>query len=534
MKKDKRTNHYTRFFIATLLMISIGMTNSCADLDPDLTEFNVPPESFANLSELETSVFGLYGLVRTAAVFTTFYSPSWAGDDITTHSGLNKGDFREFDQRNVSATNARLLNNWRGMYNIINNTNIILSRVDALQGFDTVDQDELSRLLGEVYFLRGMAYYHLARTHEKLPLALSRLPEANVSASSRLEVFMQIEEDLLEAESRLPMINAALASAGISGATRVNKGSARALLARFYLDWAGFPLNDSSKYVLAAEMAKKVIDDSSAHGFDLVENFQDLWKLENRFNTESLFTIAYNSSARIRNLKFNRVGYPGEAPFRGWDETYGEIKFFEDFPEGARKEATYRMDIDWKNLTLQKSPILAKITGPAGDLPMTGAWHFTERNDFYMRYAEILLTYAEASGRSGNITTDSWEALNMVRRRAAGLPFNTPVTSPVPQLDLEGNEIPGLTYVDITTGDLAELAFTERKWEFTGEYLRWNDLVRMQRVEQALSNRTPSTSTTSDGTLLQEVNTISGSLSTDNYFSPLPQVIVDENPNLLN
>ncbi len=534
MKKDKKNKIFMRLIFGIVIFVTIGTVNSCAELDPDLTEFSVPPESFASLEELRTSVFGLYGLVRTAAVFTTFYAPSWAGDDITTHSGLNKGDFREFDQRNVNATNARLLNNWRGMYNVINNTNIILSRVDALLGFDTVDQDELSRLLGEIYFLRGMAYYHLSRTHEKLPLALSRLPEANVTTSSRLDVFMQIESDLLEAELRLPMINADITAVGVEGASRVNKGSARALLARFYLDWAGFPLNDTSKYSAAAEMAKKVMDESGAHGFGLLENFQDLWKLENRFNKESLFTIAYNSSARIRNLKFNRVGYPGEAPFRGWDETYGEIKFFEDFPEGARKEATYRMDIDWKNLSLQRSPILAKITGPPGDLPMTGAWHFTERNDFYMRYAEILLTYAEASGRSGNITTDAWEALNMVRRRAAGLPYNTPVTSTVPQLDLEGNEIPGLFYVDITSGDLAELAFTERKWEFAGEYLRWNDLVRTQRVEQALNNRTPATSMSNDGTLLQEINLIEGSLGIDNYFSPLPQVIVDENPNLIN
>ena len=43
-------------------------------------------------------------------------------------------------------------------------------------------------------------------------------------------------------------------------------------------------------------------------------------------------------------------------------------------------------------------------------------------------------------------------------------------------------------------GDLAELAYTERKWEFAGEYMRWNDLLRMERVQEALSNRNPQVS----------------------------------------
>lgn len=533
MKRLKKYNYTLRLAKAFAFLAMFNFLNSCVDLDPDLTEFNVPPESFADLPELETSVYGLYGLLRQAAAFTTFYAPTWAGDDITTHSGLNKGDFREFDQRNVNPSNSRLLSNWQNLYRIINNANVALSRTDALLGFDSVDQEKVEQLIGEIYFLRGLSYLHLIRTHEKLPLALSKLPESDISLSSRLEVFTQIEADLMEAELRLPMINSTLSSDGVAGAARANKGSARALLARLYMDWAGFPLNDTSKYEAAAIMAKKVMDQSTAHGFGLVSKFADLWKIENRFNKESLFTIAYDQSARIRNLKFNRVGYPGELPYRGWDETFAEIKFFEDFPEGARKDATYRFDIDWKNLTGQKSPIWAKITGPEGDLPNTGAFHFTERNDFYMRYAEILLIFAEASARSGNDNTEAWEALNKVRRRAAGLSFDSAINSPVPQLDGQGNEIPGSSYVDLTSGDLAELAFVERKWEFAGEYLRWNDLVRLERVDNVLSDRDPRVSMSSNNTLLQEINPILGSLGTDNYFSPVPQVIVDQNPNLL-
>ncbi|WP_282080362.1 RagB/SusD family nutrient uptake outer membrane protein [Aquimarina algiphila] len=533
MKLDKTTTRvFIRIFCGLALLSILNVFNACSDLDPDPLEFNLPPESFGSIADLEKGVFGLYGLLRTSAVFNTFYAPAWGGDDITTFTGGNKQDFREFDQRSVSSSNARLLGNWNNLNTIINNSNIVLSRAEGLSLFD-LDQDKIDELLGEVYFLRGLAFYHLARTHEKMPVSLTRLPDPNIENSTRQEVFLQIEEDLMEAESRLPAINESLATAEVRGAARANKGSARALLSRLYLDWAGFPLKDVSKYSKAAETAKRVIDEKGSHGFDLVNRFQSLWEIANRFNNESVFTIAFDQSAGIRNFKYNRVGYPGEAPFAGWDETFAEIRFFEDFPEGSRKEATFRTDIDWENLSNQQSPVFAKITGPIGDLPMEGQWHITERNDFYMRYAEVLLIYAEASARSGNTSAEAWEALNKIRRRAAGLPFSTPVTSPVPQLDKDGVEIPGLTYVDVTTGDLAELAFTERKWEFAGEFLRWNDLVRMERVEQALSNRNPQISMDAGGNLLTVPNPINGSLGLDNYFSPLPQAIVDENPNLL-
>jgi len=139
----------------------------------------------------------------------------------------------------------------------------------------------------------------------------------------------------------------------------------------------------------------------------------------------------------------------------------------------------------------------------------------TNRNDFVMRYAEVLLIYAEASGRSGNETPAAWEALNQIKRRAEGLPFVTPSAKDYP-----------------STGNIADLAYTERKWELAGEYLRWNDLVRMEKVAEAMTNRTKVTSKNSAGVVLKESNDIVGSTGTDNYFAPIPQNEVALNPNL--
>ncbi len=492
------------------LVFAMALTFSgCANLDEDPSVRQLAPGAYTQMEELELGVTGIYGRLRNASQWSTFFVHGWAGDDITTHRVSNKADFREFDQRVVSANNGRIASNWRDVYAMVRAANSVIESSAELEFSGAEDQAKRDRLVGETYFLRGVMFFHLARMHGRIPLPLASIPDFDIGLATQEEVYQQIESDLLRAEALLPTIYPNVAA----GAPRPNSGSARAFLARLYLDWAGFPAKDASKYANAASSAKQVIDNASSHGFGLVDDLEDLWALSNRFNNESLWTIAYNRANGLNNRKFGKLGNPSD--LAGWQETFAEIRFFEDFPEGPRKEATYRTEHDWENFSDQPTPVFKKITGPAGDIPL--ADFNTDRNDFVMRYAELLLIYAEASGRSGNVTPAAWEALNKIRRRAAGLPYASPDGS-----------------VDVTSGDIAELAFTERKWELAGEWLRWNDLVRMERVQEALSNRDPQTSFNSSGQLLSVQNPILGSLGTDNYFAPIPQNEVDLNPNLAN
>jgi len=524
MKKVRIFNwSKSSFFIGATIAIAL-IFSGCADLEEDPGIANLAPGSYSNQVELELGVTGMYSQLRNASQWSTFFVAGWGGDDITTHKVSNKADFREFDQRSVSSENARTVGNWRDIYRMVRAANSVL---ESAEGLELPDQDAQNRLLGEVYFLRGAMFFHLTRVHSRIPLPLTAEPELDISLSSQAEVYAQIESDLMQAESLLPAIYPGVQP----GAPRPNSGSASAMLARLYLDWAGFPENDNSKYAIAATKAKQVIDNSASHGFALADNLESLWTLDNRFNSEGVWTIPYNTDNNLHNRKYGKLGNPSD--LAGWQETFAEIRFFEDFPEGARKEATYRTEHDWENFTDQTNPVFKKIVGPDGDIPLSA--FNTNRNDLYIRYAEVLLIFAEASGRTGNATPDAWEALNQIRRRAAGLPFGTPVMASTAQLDAMGNpDANGLMYVDITSGDLAELTFTERKWELAGEWIRWNDLVRMQRVEAALSQRDPQSSMNAAGDMLQVSNPIIGSLGTDNYFAPIPANEIVLNPNLGN
>jgi hypothetical protein len=166
---------------------------------------------------------------------------------------------------------------------------------------------------------------------------------------------------------------------------------------------------------------------------------------------------------------------------------YPELQFFYDFPEGPRKDYTFHTDIP------QRGVVAGKIV----DLnPPTKPWQESQRKhpmykkhtisenlnvgnrtaDFrafeVIRYAEVLLIYAEAQARIGE-TTESIEALNQVKRRAMGLPYLDPA--------------PG---VDVATATWQEV-LDEKGWELAGEDTRWYDLIRSETLEEVTLRRDP-------------------------------------------
>ena len=524
--------HLTILAVVALAVTFIGCEQFDLDEDPAGSQLQVV--TYSSMPQLELGVTGIYGKLNKAAWMSTFYVNGWSGDDITTHVASNKADFREYDQRFITPENSRTQTNWNGVYEMIRAANTVLNSIEGVTLSDP-DPSKQERLVGETYFLRAIMFNHLMRIHGRIPLVLEVDPFQQPGLATQLEVFEQIESDLLQAESRLPE------KSQYVGSTTPSKGTARAFLARLYMDWAGFPLKDNSKYAAAAGMAKQVIDNAGAHGFGLEPDLAKLWSLDGRFTQEGVFTIAYsNSAGNLTNRKMGKLGLPSDPGLNGWQETFAEIRFFEDMPEGVRKDATYfaelpvadngAIDVDnptkmlrWEEFKDQQNPIFRKIVGELAD----GDWSQfqTLRSDLYMRYAEVLLIYAEASGEAGSAGADAWEALNKVHRRAQGLPIDTPDAS------------------DLTSGDgaIQDLAFTERKWEFAGEFIRWNDLVRKEKVQEALGDRDPRVSigTAYDengvGTpkpLTTAQNPILGSLGTDNYYAPIPQQEIEQNPNL--
>jgi hypothetical protein len=300
------------------------------------------------------------------------------------------------------------------------------------------------------------------------------LPTGKEQRATVLENYKQIESDLLIAEKTLP-------APGSQGVGRASAGFAKTILADLYLTWAGWPVKDASKYALAAAKSKEVIDYNK---YSLLPIAQ-LWTLDGGKSAETIFSFIFPSDKSI-------LGTYGQAfTFHqglGTSDIFPELRFFNDFPAGPRKDYTFLLDIPsravsggvivsknppttpWQTSDRQH-PMYRKYVF-ATDLTASSSQPVTLRAVDVYRYAEILLIYAEAQARIGQ-NASSIEALNQVKRRAAGLPFNVPNAS-----------------VDVVSATPNEIV-DEKGWEFAGENKRWYDLVRTERAAEMTAKRSP-------------------------------------------
>lgn len=477
-----------------IILLSAFTITSCSDfLEEDLSA-QITSESGAlnNEKGLTAALAGTYkpltytwnsglGNASTQAVLM-------GGDDLTTHKASNKADFREFDQFKVSQQNGRLPFIWSGAYKSIQGANNIIANYEQAVG----DEEVIRQIAGEAFFLRAYNYFWIVRLWGEAPIVLNshifNEEILSVENNSVAEIYEQIIADLEIAEEMLSDTKPAPG--------RVNKGTAKAVLAEVYLNMAGWPLNDESMYAMAASKAKEVIDNQDTYGFALVENFEDLWIAENNGNGEEVFALNFWAGAWYNgNAVYGSPARPSDQG--GWDDYFSEINFFNEFPEGHRKEVTFMTELEdgtpWQDFSTGR-PYYKKLQGPENNwlnaisLPLE-------------RLAELYLIYAEAQVMATGDPADpsALDAVNKIVRRAHGLPIHTPDAS-----------------VDWTTATQEEI-IQEKAWEFAGEYSRWFDLVRLQMVEDVIEKKHPDD--------LQPLGPI-------NYYAPLPARETLANPNL--
>ena len=263
----------------------------------------------------------------------------------------------------------------------------------------------------------------------------------------------------------------------------------------------GWPVKDNSKYELAAKVSKEVID----LGYHQLLNINELWKKESQNSSEALFSVQYSETENLLNVWPTAfTTHKG----RGFSDVFAEIKFFEDFPAGPRKDATFRTDIPQRGVSsdtgkmIDKNPATIPWENSQRKHPLYEKFLKSEVYDFnrprsyraieIIRYAEVLLIYAEAQTRAGQ-NAAAIEALNQVKRRAAGLAFQSIA--------------PG---VDVSSASIDEI-IAEKGWELAGEGKRWFDLVRTEKVAEVAMNRSD-----------KEQNKITNIPTSKHFIVPIP------------
>ncbi|PTS96405.1 RagB/SusD family nutrient uptake outer membrane protein [Pedobacter sp. HMWF019] len=468
---------YLVIISAILLVSVISCKKGFLEEDP---KGSILPQTFYKSSEdLNQATLGIAMIFNGAWNQTGGLATTYGSDDVTVFRGGNKLGFSDFDSFQANSSNDRMTNWWNYFYKTIKSSN---SLIQNYPGATEATPTERNNAAGVAYFYRAISYFFLTRTWGAVPLITEPSIENNRPNVQPQEIYTLIVSDLQKAETMLPDN-----WTGVRNQNGVNiqptRGSAKALLANVYLTMAGWPLKQSDKYALAAVKAKEVMDNKATWGFQLLPNFADVFAKEGKFNHEAVFGCYYNNQAPGSAWENGSQMGPlttmaGEEG--GWDEVYGEISFYNNFPAGPRKEATYQSvyylnnnpntAVNYMGL-LHKHPYFMKYID---DISYDKATH--KANDwwgshtiFIIRYAEVLLTYAEAKAMSSAPDQSAYDAINAVRTRA-GL----------------ANLTPGLPQMAFRDAVIAE-----RGWEFAGlePASRWFDLIRTETVGKANSNR---------------------------------------------
>ena len=458
---------------------------------------------FQNGQDLELGLRALYSQVNGIFNSTQTCTALMGADDITTRAGSNKGPYREYDT--FAATNTNPWVYYSKPYSaILAASNIIVNYEAAIKA----TEEERRLAAGQAYFMRALSYFWLVRVFNEIPLVTELKVDYEAVKSSPQDIYTLIIEDLKKAEEFLPN-----SWSGIKAGVAPTKGSAKAQLASVYLQMTGYPVKDESKYALAAQKAKEVIDNAGVYGYRLLDDCAELWTAD-QFNDEIVFGLFHDRLISPWTWENGNMWAPlGCKPEEegGWDDYFAEINFFNKFPEGPRKDATFQTVIrpdaettwHWSE-GVQKHPYYKKMQQMEGydaDKPWVYIDWWSSRTNIVIRYAEVLLIYAEAQAMASAPDQSAYSALNAVRNRAG----------------LEDMEA-GLDNISFR-----DSVVMERAWEFAGAEInpaRWYDLVRLERVEEAAQDR-------------HELELpILNPPTKDDYFAPIPVSETLINPNL--
>ncbi|MCH7409181.1 RagB/SusD family nutrient uptake outer membrane protein [Belliella sp. DSM 111904] len=419
---------------------------------------------YRNADDMRSALTAVYGALQYGGQY--YSSMHVIGDmrsDNTEITNPNAGaDLQAVDDFTNVAVNSISANTWNAHYQGIQSANIVIEKINDVP----MDQNLKTRFIGEAKFLRALMYFNLVRIFGDVPLVLTVINNPQQGYDYGREpvenVYTQIISDLIDAEESLPFTY----SGGDIG--RATKGAAMALLGKVYLTLRNYPE--------AAQKLKELIDASAQTGYQILPDYALIFGAANQNNAESIFEVQFKSSSSGEGSPFANQFAPigsGTAVVSvgnplGQNIPTGEMSnAYED--NDLRKEASMRTSYVLNGNTVNHNYVIKYSGTPAANLDSDNNW-------IVLRYADVLLMYAEALNEQGYVADGpAFDYLNQIRNRA-GLPSKTSSNSN-PNLSLPNQEAFRLAIEQ------------ERRVELAFEGHRWFDLIRTDRALAFLTDK---------------------------------------------
>ncbi len=412
---------YTIFSL--LVMTGFGSCKKFLDVEPKTSISD--DATIVDETSAQTALNGAYNALGSSGYYAiSFPMIGYTSGDNVEYIGTLVYN-RQFTMHDVRPDNQTISAAWTAIYRTINRANHLIAKVPDITD-PLFTEAARSRILGEAYFIRALAYFDIARIWGGAPVVvtptLSVSDKAGLKRNTREEVYTQVLNDLTAAEPLLPLT---------TNRFRATKKTVWALLSRYYLY--------RQNWEQAEFFADKLITDND---YELLKPYSAFFANNVTGTKESVFEIQYSTAF----LNTNRNDWQ-PATSGGGRRIVPSDEFIELVNDpligGNRNEILGRTATGlWYGNLYYRSP----ATDPS----------------YVIRIAEVYLNRAEA--RAQQEKTDlALEDLDAVRDRA-DLPASIASTKEEILLAIEN----------------------ERRLEFGLEPHRWFDLVRTGRAAAVL------------------------------------------------
>ncbi len=340
---------------------------------------------------------------------------------------------------------------WSPRYRVIRDANIVIDNIANVNMTDA----KKKLYAAEAKFLRAYAYTELYYNFGPVPLRLSSASPSQLARASDDEMKAAIESDLLAAAPDLPNPGTEEAFA------RATKGAALGILAKFYLN--------TKQWQKAADASQQVI---SLNYYQLFPQYENMFRVENEGNKEMIMVAPAKNQDGFGNWYTAGALPPGfkttpQIPEYVWQP--GMANFATQYSLRSAFVNTFDLVNDKRAILVLRNYI--KTDGTMVDLMTTPdngrSLKYWDNNTVgnhsgndvpVLRYADILLTRAEALNEVNGPSQEALDLINQVRTRAG---------------------LSNLTLADATSQSvLRDLILRERGWEFYTEAKRREDLLR--------------------------------------------------------
>jgi hypothetical protein len=444
-----------------LMIVLAGSLGACRKSFVDLTSPTAISTTvfYKTQADINSALTGVYGELR--SYYDLYWSLTELPSDNTVIDAPSLAAFGQYKTLTWNASDGQVLSKWAassptGAYTLIADANNVITYAPNV----TMDPALQARYIGEAKFLRALMYFNLARMFGDVPLvtapitseadgyaletrtALTAAPTAATIISNGARIYAQIEKDLQDAVAALPATYTAATDQG-----RATSGSATALLGKVYVY--------EQKWSQAATILSPVAAAGNPYGYQLLPNYADVFSPTNRNNKEMVFSIQYLSTGNSEGSSFTIYFLPqesGSSLIAPAPSSYdlGSADLYNAFESGDLRKTTCIRTYTSGTATWYYTAKFLE-TGIKSAYEGNCSWPV-------MRYADVLLLYAEALNESGN-TAGALTVLQQVRTRA-GLATDLTLDQP---------------------GTRAAIR-KERRVELCFEGHRWWDLIRTDQM----------------------------------------------------